>query len=406
MSATESRTLASDLVAATHFGATEAGGVSRFAWSEELAAVTAWVADELETLGLRPEIDAAGNLVARWEAGEGKAVMVASHLDTVPEGGAFDGVAGVLGAVEAIRILRRSGFEPGRPIWVGAFMDEEGTRFGTALFGSRAFAGHDVSAALDARDRDGISMREAMWAVGHDPDRIGEAARANELAAYLELHVEQGPVLHSLGRRLGVVESITGVMGFTVTVRGQANHAGATPMELRRDALVGASRVVLGLRDYACDHPDVRATVGRIVAQPDAITVIPGECRFTVDLRPSNPEALKPAEAALRRLIESVAREEDLTMAVDCDYVLAPTPMDHTVVEALASAGADEHVEPLRMWSGAGHDAMVVAPHAPTGMIFVPSRDGISHSRHEWTDTVDCELGARVLAGAIRRLAT
>jgi hydantoinase/carbamoylase family amidase len=400
------RTLAGDLVDAARFGARPEGGISRFAWSSELAEVSAWVAEELERLGLEPRTDAAGNLIARWPAGEGKAVMVASHLDTVPNGGAFDGVAGVLGAVEAIRILRQTGFEPARPIWVGAFMDEEGTRFGTALFGSRAFAGQDVSAALEVRDRDGISMREAIEASGLDPDRVHDAAAVGELAAYLELHVEQGPVLHQRSRRLGLVESITGVMGFHVTVSGDANHAGTTPTDVRRDALVGAARMILELRRETQRRPEIRATVGQIAAQPGAITVIPGRCRFSVDLRPSTADVFAPAREWLCAMVEAIAAEEGLSASIESDYELAPVPMATQVVEALERAALEQEVEPLRLWSGAGHDAMVIAPHVPTGMIFVPSRDGISHSPHEWTETADCELGARVLAGALRRLAS
>jgi hydantoinase/carbamoylase family amidase len=402
----EPRSLAGDLAAAARFGATGRGGTSRFAWSAELAEATEWVAEELERLGLDTEVDAAGNLIARWPAPDGKAVMAASHLDTVPNGGAFDGVLGVLGAVEAVRLLRRSGFEPARPVWIGAFMDEEGTRFGTALFGSRAFAGHDVSACLATADGEGVTMADAMRARGLDPARIGEAERVGELAAYLELHVEQGPVLFRSGRRLGVVESITGVLGFDVTVRGEANHAGATPIDMRRDALVGASRVVLALRRRAQERPELRATVGRISTAPGAITVIPGECRFTVDLRPSRLDVFEPAREWFVEMVDAVAAEEGLVASVQCDYALEPTQMDPTIVAALEDAARAEAVEPLRMWSGAGHDAMVIARRAPAGMVFVPSRDGVSHSPREWTDTADCELGARVLAGAIHRLAS
>src|SRR4051794_8635361 len=403
---TTGRTLASDLEDAAAIGATGRGGISRFAWTEELQAAYAWVSEELERLGLTCEVDPAGNLIGRWEAGDGGPVMAASHLDTVPNGGAFDGVLGVLGAVEAIRILRRDGFEPARPIWVGAFMDEEGTRFGAALFGSRAFAGHDLTEGLELRDADGVTVREAMLARGFDPARLGEAFRAPELSAYLELHVEQGPVLDNAGKRLGIVESITGVLGFDVTVTGEANHAGATPSDARRDALVGAARMVLALRERTLAHPELRATVGRISTTPGAITVIPGACRFTVDLRPSQAEVVAPSIAWLREMVAGIAADEGLEATVQARYDLAPTPMAPAVVEALAAAADDEQVETVRMWSGAGHDAMVVAPHAPSGMLFVPSAGGISHSHLEWTETADCELGARVLAGAIRRLAS
>ncbi|MDO8213292.1 Zn-dependent hydrolase [Conexibacter sp. CPCC 206217] len=404
---TLARTLGQDLEEVAQIGATGRGGISRFAWTDELAQAYAWVAGELEALGLVAGVDQAGNLIARWEVdgGDEGAVMAASHLDTVPNGGRFDGVLGVLGALEAVRILRRRGFEPARPIWIGSFMDEEGTRFGAALFGSRAFAGHDVSASLAATDAEGVTVSEAIAARGMDPARVGEAFVAPSLSAYLELHVEQGPVLDSAGERLGIVESITGVLGFHVIVRGEANHAGATPTDARRDALVGASKMVLALRERAREHSELRATVGRISTSPGAITVVPGECRFTVDLRPSQPEVVAPTIAWLRAMVAEVAASEGLEAEVVSDYELAPTMMDPRVVAALAAAAADEGVEPVRMWSGAGHDAMVIAPHAPTGMVFVPSVGGISHSPHEWTETADCELGARVLAGAIERLA-
>ena len=219
------------------------------------------------------------------------------------------------------------------------------------------------------------------------------------------MYTRQGPVLYRSRRRLGVVEAITGVLGFDVTVWGEANHAGATPIDMRRDALVGASRMVLELRRRAQERPELRATVGRIATLPGAITVIPGQCHFTVDLRPSRIDVFEPAREWFTQMVAAVAAEEGLTAGVECDYALEPTLMDGAVVDAIEAAAVAEGVDPLRMWSGAGHDAMVIARRVPAGLLFVPSRDGISHSPREWTDTADCELGARVLAGAIRRLA-
>jgi allantoate deiminase len=399
-------TLLADLEAAARIGAIPGAGISRFAWTPELAEVTRHVGQELERLGLVVEIDPAGNMIARWPAPAGKAVMAASHLDTVPRGGPLDGVLGVLGAVEAVRILREEGFEPARPIWIGAFMDEEGGRFGTALFGSRAFCGQDVSASLDAQDSEGISMRDAMAAQGFDAARVHEAERVDEVGAYVELHIEQGPVLDSRGERLGVVEAICGVLGYRVTVFGEANHAGTTPSDLRRDALVGASRIVLALRERAASRPDLSATVGRIRALPGATNVIPGRCEFTVDLRAASAEGFERARAWFEEMVAVVAAEERLEASVECDYAVPPTPMAPEVIEAVVAAAEAEGIEPVRMASGAGHDAMNVGRRAPAGMIFVPSRDGISHSPEEWTDPADCELGARVLASTLRRLAS
>jgi hydantoinase/carbamoylase family amidase len=399
------RTLAHDIVAAARFGATPEGGVSRLAWSPELAEVTRWVAEELEAHGLTTEIDPAGNLIGRWEAGEGAAVAAGSHLDTVPNGGAFDGTLGVLCAVEAVRQLRREGFEPSRPIWVVAFMDEEGTRFGTALFGSRAFVGEDLSDALSIVDRGGRTMREAIADYGLDPGRVGDARAVDGVGDYLELHIEQGPVLWRRNERLAVVETIAGVLGYRVTVAGEANHAGTTPMAMRRDALAGGARMVLALREAASTHERLRATVGRIEAGPGATNVIPGTCTFTVDLRVTHADQFAGADRWLRDLVQRIGAEEHLTATVARLYGLDPVAMDPRVIAVIEAAARDEGVEPVRMVSGAGHDAMVIARHARAAMLLVPSRDGISHSPHEWTETADCELGARVLAAALRRLA-
>jgi hydantoinase/carbamoylase family amidase len=400
------RTLASDLATAAAIGAAAEGGINRFAWTPELAEVTAWVAEELRRLGLDVEIDAAGNLIGRWPAPDGPAVMTASHLDTVPNGGAFDGVLGVLAGVEAARILREEGFEPARPIWIGSFMDEEGTRFGTALFGSRAFCGLDVAAALEACDADGVSLAEAMRRQGRDPARVREARRVDEVGHYVELHIEQGPVLDARGERLGVVESICGVLGLRVTLRGETNHAGSTPPEMRRDALAGASRVVVALREETLQRSDLRATVGQIRVAPGGRNVIPGVCEFAVDLRPAVPDTFDGLVEWLGELVERVAGQEGLEATVRCDYALEPTVMDATVIEAIEASARDEGVPALRMFSGAGHDAMLVGRRARAGMLFVPSRGGISHSPAEWTETADCELGARVLARTLRRLAS
>src|SRR4051794_14817997 len=202
-----------DIEAAARFGG-EGTGVTRLAWSPELRAVLGWLTAQLEELGLEVELDAAGNLIGRWEAGDGPAVAVGSHLDTVPSGGRYDGALGVLSGLQAIRLLKQQGVEPKRPLWLVSFMDEEGARFGAALFGSRAFVGKDLADLGERRDADGISLREAMAARGFDFDALPKARGIDGVGAYLELHIEQGPVLETEGIEIGIVTGIVGLIGF------------------------------------------------------------------------------------------------------------------------------------------------------------------------------------------------
>jgi hydantoinase/carbamoylase family amidase len=234
--------LAAELEAAAQIGA-DGGGVSRFAWSPELAQANDWLMGRLEELGLESELDPAGNVFGRWDAGEGKAVLVGSHLDTVPRGGRYDGALGVLAALTTVRALRAEGVEPKRPLWVVSFNDEEGSRFQTGMLGSRVFCGE-----LDLEDWRRRGVADAMARAGFDFDRLTAARGVERVGAYLELHIEQGPVLEQSGEDLGIVTAITGLLGFRVKLLGAANHAGTTPMDGRRDALAGASRIVLDLR--------------------------------------------------------------------------------------------------------------------------------------------------------------
>jgi len=382
------------------------GGVTRVAWSRELFDAYAWAGERLRTLGLEVGIDPAGNLVGRWSAGrEGAgAVMVGSHLDTVPSGGRFDGALGVVASIHAVAALREEGFEPVRPLWVVAFMDEEGTRFNTALFGSRAFVGEDVAALGERVDASGVSLRDAMVAAGFDIDRLGGAHRIADVDAYLELHIEQGPVLENEGMEIGVVTSIVGLRGYRVRLRGQSNHAGTTPMRLRHDALVGAARIVLELRRAARERDAVTANVGKIAVEPGGANVVPGLADFTIDVRAPNVAGMTELERLVEATVARVADEEGLTVELEQTFALEPLELDSSLVDVVERVATAEGASAMRLPSGAGHDAMLVGRCAPAAMIFVPSRGGVSHSPAEYSSPAHVELGMRVLTGALRGL--
>jgi hydantoinase/carbamoylase family amidase len=390
--------LAAELEAAAQIGA-DGGGVSRFAWSPELAQANEWLMRRLEELGLETELDPAGNVFGRWEAGEGSAVLIGSHLDTVPRGGRYDGALGVLAALTTVRALRAEGVEPQRPLWVVSFNDEEGSRFQTGMLGSRAFCGE-----VDLEDWRRRGVADAMARAGFDFDHLTNARGVERVGAYLELHIEQGPVLEQNGEDLGIVTAITGLLGFRVKLLGAANHAGTTPMDGRRDALAGASRIVLELRQEAGAREDMTANVGILSVEPGGFNVIPGLAEFTIDVRSPTAEGFERAEAFVRETVKRVAAEEGLGMEISATHRKPPVALDQGLQDALVDAAQAEGASFRQMPSGAGHDAMVLAHHVPAAMLFVPSRGGISHSPDEYTPPEQCELGARVLARAVRGL--
>jgi allantoate deiminase len=387
-------------------GATD-GGVTRVAWSPELFDAYDWAGERMRALGLEVEIDPGGNLIGRWQSGalRSGAVLVGSHLDTVPSGGRFDGALGIVAAIHAVARLKEEGFEPVRPLWIAAFMDEEGTRFNAALFGSRAFTGEHLADLGRRFDITGLSLREAMAAAGFDLDRLGVANRVDEVGAYLELHIEQGPVLEAEEIEIGVVTSIVGVRGYRVRLIGEANHAGTTPMRLRRDALAGAARITLELRDTARARDAVTLNVGKLGIEPGGANVVPGVADFTIDVRSPNAAEMKELEHLVEATVARIAAEERLLVAeLEQTFALEPLELDPELVDVVDRAAQAQGASAMRMPSGAGHDAMVVGRSVPAAMIFVPSRGGVSHSPEEYSSPAHVELGMRVLAGALRQV--
>lgn len=357
----------------------------------------------LAARGAEVRRDPAANLYARFP-GAGEAILVGSHLDSVPEGGRFDGALGVLCAVEAAEALVDARQTLRRPIEIVAWSDEEGARFGVGLFGSTAAFGRLARGIGDRRDRDGVSIAEALRALGERGDPAAARRDPKQLAAYLELHIEQGPRLDSAGLALGVVSDIVGIYHARVTIRGRADHAGATVMTARADALAAASEIVLAVERVARARPHSVGTVGEIAVRPGAKNVVPGECVFSLDVRTARDH-----DGLVREVLDAVtaiASARGVQASVD-DLARVPvTPLDPNIRDVLKRAIRRVGVEPPELVSGAGHDAQNAAlSGVPTGMIFVRSTGG-SHTPRELASMDDAALGAQALANGIKELAT
>ena len=377
------------------------GGMDRVAYSPEDIAGRDYTIKLMQEAGLETRIDAAGNIIGRRAGSDDNlpAIALGSHTDTVPKGGKYDGALGVMGAIEVIRTLKEQGHRTRHPLEVIDFTNEEGTRFHRWLVGSRSMSGLLEQEDLDALDDDGLSLGPCIADIGGDLSRIGEAVRSpGELAAYFELHIEQGPYLHQSGNPIGVVTGITGRAVFEVEIEGKANHAGTTPMSTRRDALVSASKLVLNIQKMAAEQEICRvSTVGSIKAIPNAVNVIPGHASIGLEFRDTDMEALADAEQELRRITDQAAVDD----IVDIDVIrhrftsAVPITADMQALVAEAAENCGMAWEPLA--SGAGHDAQAVANIAPVAMIFVPSIDGVSHAIEEYSTPQDCANGAQVL---------
>ena len=366
-------------------------------------ALVSWLTEA----GLTIAVDRIGNIFGIWTDGAHSSeapVLLGSHIDTVIDAGIYDGCYGVLSGLEVVETLRAAGFVPARPIAVAAFTNEEGVRFAPDMMGSLVSAG-------------GLPVEEALATVGIDGavlgaelERIGYAGPEEpgflKPHAYLELHVEQGPVLEREGVPIGAVENLQGISWQRITIEGEANHAGTTPMSMRRDAGHAAARVVTFLRDRArASNTPTVATVGCMSFTPNAINVIPSRATFTVDLRDPDEGRLQAEEAALTAYLKELAASEEVVISVERLARFEPVTFDRRIVGLVEAAARDRGLASKRMTSGAGHDAQMMARIAPSAMIFVPSTGGISHNPREHTPDADLVAGANILLDVAARLA-
>ena len=366
--------------------------------------VAAW----MEQAGMHARIDAVGNVVGRYEASRAgaPAVLIGSHIDTVTDAGRYDGNLGVLAGIAAVETLHRAGERLPVALEVIAFGDEEGVRFPTALTGSRAIAGTLDSDLLYARDRNGVAVHEALReAAGCDAREYRSCAyRQEDVVAYLEVHIEQGPVLEAEGLPLGVVTAINGATRARVQVTGEAGHAGTVPMALRRDALAAAAEMVLAVEREGRASADLVATVGQIEARPGSVNVVPGAVRFTLDVRAPMDPPRQAAMAALEQDFAAIAQRRGVTVALERFHDAPAVTCDPGLIELLAGALDRVGILPRLLPSGAGHDAIALAALCPVAMLFVRCKGGISHNPAESISAEDADLAVRVLLDALHHI--
>lgn len=384
-------------------------GINRLAFTDADWAGRQYIIDRMTDAGLSVEIDDFGNVIG-YKIGKKPdlpAVMVGSHTDSVPNGGNYDGVVGVLSAIEVIRSMIDDGYEHDHTIAVVSFMCEESGRFGNATLGSKAMRGELTLQDLHHLvDKQGISLYEALKDRNLNPDGIETMAYKRPVKSFTEIHIEQGKVLEHEQKTIGIVTGIAAPERFYVTIRGNADHSGATPMNLRHDALCGASKIILGIEEIASmqEEPPVVGTVGVVEVMPGAMNVIPGAVKLGVDIRSISKVARNSVVTLVKEFIDITAEKRGLSYTIETIAQDHPVEMHPAMIREIEEAVKSVDVEYMIMPSGAGHDAMHWAEAVPTGMIFIPCRDGISHNPAEFAEMDDIVTGAEVLDKVLRKL--
>lgn len=387
-------------------------GCTRYTYTKEFAQARDYIASQMKAAGLSVREDAVGTVIGRMEGRNPSApiIMTGSHFDTVKTGGRFDGAAGVVAALETARTLHDEGFVPERPIEFVALPEEEGARFGGGLFASRAMCGQLYENELETyKDSDGVSVAQAMREYGLDPAKADEARRKKgEIDMFLELHIEQGPVLENEKVDVGIVEAIVGIKCFNVYVYGRSDHAGTTPMNMRADTMLATARAIVAGTDKARELDDgTVVTFGRVETQPGAFNIVAKETLFDIDCRSKTLESVDKVIDAVRASLErSQAENAGLSFRIVEKLTAQPVLMKPEIQELLEKEAAQAGISTRKMLSGAGHDAMVMGSLCDVAMIFVPSKGGRSHVPEEWTDYEDLRKGAELLCRCVRQLAS
>jgi len=401
-----------DIESLAQFSCVEGIGCTRYTYTKEFRQAADYIIGEMKAAGLEVREDPVGIIIGRMEGKDPTApvIMTGSHFDTVKTGGRFDGPAGVVTALETARVLHEEGFKPNCPIEFVALPEEEGARFGGGLFGSRAICGQLKENELESyKDWDGVSIAEAMRGYGLDPAKAAEAQRKpGDIGLFLELHIEQGPILENNKTDIGIVDAIVGLRTFVVTVKGRSDHAGTTPLNMRADTMLAAARAITAGTDKAVELNDGTViTFGRVETKPGAFNIVAKETVFNIDCRSRTLESVDTVIAAVRASLEKSAKENPgLSFDMYESLVAKPVPMKPEVKALLEEKAAECGISTMQLLSGAGHDAMIMGSLCDVAMVFVPSKDGRSHVPEEWTDYADLQKGIEVVCRTIRELAS
>ena len=396
--------------AISEFGALKGGGLTRLAFSKEDLEARKFLINLIEKNGFKLKIDNVGNIFAIYDEGcevGAKPVCVGSHIDSVPNGGFYDGTLGVMAGLEALSSIKEAGIKLKRPLWLINFSCEESSRFKTATIGSKIISGKlGLQRLHELKDEDGISLFEAMSAAGFKPQNLDEAIlKENSLHAYLELHIEQGPVLERSAISVGVVSGIAAPIRFEITIHGKADHSGATPMNMRSDALLAASHIIIAANKFAKNKKTAVATVGYVHAKPGVLNVVPGEARLGVDLRDIDKASLEELNLELRNFVAELSRELKFSYEIRELSSDEPVKLSEHAINLLEDEAKKLGIKTLTLPSGAGHDAMNLTKLASSvGMLFIPCVDGISHNIAEAINFKDAVAATKILTNALIRL--
>lgn len=390
------------IIALSQIGKIGETGVCRLALSDEDRQGVEIVKKWMEEAGLTARIDHFGNLIGRLEGVNPKApiLMLGSHIDSQPYGGRFDGVIGVLGALEVVQTMTEQNIVPNMPIEIVAFSDEEGCRFNKGLFGVRGILGKLDDGELERTDKNGITRKEAMVHFGCDPTKFKESEYPEgSISAFIEMHIEQGPILEAKDTPIGIVTGISGPLWLTVEMEGFAGHAGSVPMQMRQDALVGAAKIIVALNELASQDANAPTvgTVGSMKIFPDSRNIIPEKVSFTIDLRDIDINRRNGIEERLRAKISEIAESHKLTYKISEDTNSEPRYCSNRIMNIMRNESSDIGLNPIELMSGPFHDSLAMSYVCEYGMIFVRCKDGISHNPKEFSTFDDITLGTELL---------